>query len=252
MVVPPGSSGARRPRGVVVTGGARGIGAEIVRRFAADGAAVAILDLLESEAESVATEVGGTAHHCDLVDAHATRSAMAAARDAVGGIDVLVNNAGVFRITPLLDISPDEWDWIFAINVRAMLVTTQCAAADMIERGAGGRIVNIASMGGKVGAAGQAHYAASKAAVISLTQVSAAELGPHRITVNSICPGYVLTEMGAVTRTPAQVASWSSLSPLGRVGETTDVAAVAAFLASDDAAYVTGQAINVSGGMILH
>ena len=239
-------------RRVVATGAARGIGAEIARRFAGAGARVAILDQLVDEARSVAEEIDGTAFGCDLTDAVATTTAMDSAIAALGGVDVLVNNAGVFKITPLLDISTDEWDWVFAVNTRAMLLTTQVAARTMIAQGNGGKIVNMASMGGKVGAAGQAHYAASKAAVISLTQVAAAELGPHGINVNSICPGYVLTEMGAATRTPEQVAEWSSKSPLGRLAETSDVAAMALFLASHDADYCTGQAMNVTGGMITH
>lgn len=238
-------------RRVVVTGGARGIGAEIVRSFAAEGARVAILDQLADDAAELASEVSGLDVACDLSDQHDTRAAMGRAIDGLGGIDVLVNNAGVFRITPLLDISTEEWDWVFSINVRAMLLTTQIAARSMIEQG-GGKIVNMASMGGKVGAAGQAHYAASKAAVISLTQVSAAELGPHGINVNSVCPGYVLTEMGASTRTSDQVAQWSARSPLGRLAEPSDVAATALFLASSDADYCTGQALNVTGGMIMH
>ena len=239
-------------RRVVVTGAARGIGAEIARQFAGDGARVAILDQLADEAEALAAEIDALAFRCDLADADSTTAAMESALDALGGIDVLVNNAGVFRITPVLDISSDEWDWVFAVNVRAMLLTTQIAARAMIAQGDGGKIVNMASMGAKVGAAGQAHYAASKAAVVSLTQVAAAELGPHGINVNSICPGYVLTEMGAATRTPEQIAEWSSKSPLGRLAETSDVAAMALFLASRDSDYCTGQAMNVTGGMITH
>jgi 3-oxoacyl-[acyl-carrier protein] reductase len=141
---------------------------------------------------------------------------------------------------------------VFSINTRAMLLTTQVAARSMIAAGRGGKIVNLASMGGKVGAAGQAHYAASKAAVISLTQVSAVELGVHAINVNSICPGYVLTEMGAATRTDEMVATWSAKSPLGRLADPSDVANMALFLASHDADYLTGQAFNVTGGMIMH
>ncbi len=237
---------------VVVTGGAQGIGREIVTAFAAEGARVAVLDRLVDEARLVAGETGGTAVQCDLEDAASTTTAMDTAIGELGGIDVLVNNAGVFRITPLLDISPDEWDWIFAVNVRAMLLTTQVAARAMIAQGDGGKIVNMASMGGKVGAPGQAHYAASKAAVISLTQVSAAELGAHGITVNSICPGYVPTDMGAAGRTPEMIAEWTAKSPLGRLGRPADVAAMALFLASGDADYCTGQALNVTGGMIMH
>jgi 3-oxoacyl-[acyl-carrier protein] reductase len=107
-------------------------------------------------------------------------------------------------------------------------------------------------MGAKRAAGAQAHYASSKAAVVALTQAAAVELGPHGITVNAICPGYVLTEMGAATRTPEMVAAWSATSPLGRCAEPADVARMALFLASDDAAYCTGQAFNVSGGMVTH
>jgi NAD(P)-dependent dehydrogenase (short-subunit alcohol dehydrogenase family) len=237
---------------VVVTGGARGIGSSIVRAFAVQGAKTVIIDLLIDEATSLAGDVGGHAVKCDLADQDDTVKAMNEAISKLGGIDVLVNNAGVFKITPLLDISAEEWDWVFAINTRAMLLTTQVAARAMIDQGSGGKIVNTASMGGKVGAANQAHYAASKAAVISLTQVSAAELGVHNINVNSICPGYVLTEMGAESRTPEMVAEWSALSPLGRLADPSDVASMALFLASDDASYCTGQAMNVTGGMISH
>jgi 3-oxoacyl-[acyl-carrier protein] reductase len=251
-----GESGGRPSRfssaRVVVTGGSQGIGRAIATAFGAEGASVTILDRLIDEATAVADEIGGAAVECDLADAASTRAAIDEAIAGLGGIDVLVNNAGVFKITPLLDISADEWDWVFAVNVRAMLLTTQAAARTMIDQGQGGKIVNMASMGGKVGAANQSHYAASKAAVISLTQVSAAEFGAHGITVNSICPGYVLTEMGAATRTPEMVAAWSSKSPLGRLADPSDVAAMALFLASSDADYCTGQAMNVTGGMIMH
>jgi 3-oxoacyl-[acyl-carrier protein] reductase len=188
----------------------------------------------------------------DLRDADATVAAMEEAIEALDGVDVLVNNAGVLRLTPLLDIPVEEWDLVFAVNVRPMLVTTQVAARSMIAAGTPGTIVNMASMGGKEGAPGQAHYAASKAAVISLTQVSAKELGPHGITVNCICPGYVLTEMGASARTDEQIATWSARSPLGRIAEPSDVAKMALFLASDEASYCTGQAMNVTGGMVMH
>ena len=236
----------------VVTGGARGIGAAIARRLAAEGATVALLDVLAHPGEEVAAELGGSFHPVDLTDADATRAGLAGAIDALGGIDVLVNNAGILRFSPLLDIPVEDWDLVFAVNTRPMLVTTQVAARRMIADGVRGTIINLASMAGKAGGAGQAHYAASKAAVIALTRVTALELGCHGITANCLCTGYVLTEMGAGTRTEEDVALWSSYSPLGRLGEPGDVSAVAAFLASDDAAYLTGQAVNVAGGMVMH
>ncbi|GHE07477.1 SDR family NAD(P)-dependent oxidoreductase [Klenkia taihuensis] len=244
---------------VVVTGGARGIGAAMVRTFAAEGAAVAVLDVLAEEAGKLAAEVGGHAVEVDLADVAATRAATQSAVDALGGVDVLVNNAGILRFAPLLDIEPHEWDEVFAVNVRAMLVTTQVAVTSMVAQRAPafpgdvvGKVVNTASMGGKAGGAGQAHYAASKAAVIGLTRAAAEELGPLGITATCLCPGYVLTEMGAGTRTDADVARWSARSPLGRLGQPEDVARAALFLASPDSDYLTGEALNVAGGMVTH
>ncbi len=234
---------------VMVTGGARGIGADIVRRFSGEGATVVVLDRLDAEGRMLADEVGGCFEPVDLADPASTSAATSAAVSWLGGVDVLVNNAGILTFSPLLDITVEDWDTVFDVNTRAMLVTTQIVARAMRDAGHGGAIVNIASMAGKAGGAGQAHYAASKAAVIALSRVSALELGPLGITVNSICPGYVLTEMGAETRTADDVAEWSGHSPLGRLGQPSDVAGVAAFLASRDAGYVTGQAINVCGGM---
>ena len=244
---------------VVVTGGAGGIGAAMVRTFAAEGATVAVLDVLAEDAGKLAAEVGGHAVEVDLADVAAARVATQTAVDALGGVDVLVNNAGILRFAPLLDIEAHEWDEVFAVNVRAMLVTTQVAVTAMVAQRAPafpgdvvGKVVNTASMGGKAGGAGQAHYAASKAAVIGLTRAAAEELGPLGITATCLCPGYVLTEMGAGTRTDADVARWATKSPLGRLGEPEDVARVALFLASADSDYLTGEALNVAGGMITH
>ncbi|GIG29228.1 3-ketoacyl-ACP reductase [Cellulomonas marina] len=236
----------------VVTGGAQGIGAAIVRRLSADGARVAVLDRLVAPGQAVADEVGGSFHAVDLVDVAATRAAVDAATSALGGLDVLVNNAGILRFAALLDLDPDAWDEVMAVNARSFLVTTQRAARTMVAQGTGGSIINLASMAAKAGGAGQGHYAASKAAVAALTRVTALELGEHGIRANCLCPGYVLTEMGAATRTAEDVATWSSYSPLGRLGEPDDVAGVAAFLASPDASYLTGQSINVTGGMVMH
>jgi NAD(P)-dependent dehydrogenase (short-subunit alcohol dehydrogenase family) len=245
----PGRLAGRR---VIVTGAARGIGAEIARTYRREGADVAVLDLPSDQLKAVAHEVEGHAVAVDLTDAAAATAATTEAIELLGGVDVLVNNAGILRMAPLLEMTIDNWDETFAVNVRAMFLTTQAVARQMITQGGGGVIVNMASMGGKLGSPNQAHYAASKAAVIALTRVAAMELGEHQIRVNCICPGYVLTEMGAATRTPEMVAAWSSKSPLGRLAEPRDVANMALFLASDEAGYCTGQAMNVSGGMVMH
>jgi 3-oxoacyl-[acyl-carrier protein] reductase len=235
----------------MITGAARGIGAQIAATFVAHGAEVVLADLPGDALKSAAHRLGAHAVEVDLADPDAATAATREAISLLGGIDVLVNNAGILKMAPLLEITAAGWDETFAVNVRAMLLTTQVAARAMIEQGAGGVIINMASMGGKVGSPNQAHYAASKAAVISLTRVSAMELGPHQIRVNCICPGYVLTEMGAATRTPEMVATWSAKSPLGRLAQPSDVAHMALFLASDEASYCTGQAMNVTGGMVM-
>ena len=246
------AAGRLADRRVVITGAARGIGAAIAAAFAAEGARLVLLDREGEQCAATATALGATALPVDLADPAAAQATTQAAIDSLGGIDVLVNNAGILRMAPLLDITVEDWDLTFDINLRAMLLTTQVAARSMIAAGTPGSIVNMASMGGKLGSPNQAHYAASKAGVISLTRVSAIELGAHGIRVNCICPGYVLTEMGAATRTPEMVAKWSSMSPLGRCAEPDEVADMALFLASDQARYCTGQAMNVSGGMVMH
>ncbi len=246
------AAGRLAGRRVLITGAARGIGAAIAETFAAEGAQLALLDREGDQCRATAQRLGALALDVDLADPANAREVTQNAIDSLGGVDLLVNNAGILHMAPLLDITVDDWDRTFDINVRAMLLTTQVAARSMISAAIGGSIINMASMGGKLGSPNQAHYAASKAAVISLTRVSAIELGEHDIRVNCICPGYVLTEMGAATRTAEMVAKWSALSPLGRCAEPSDVADMALFLASDQARYCTGQAMNVSGGMVMH
>jgi len=237
---------------IIVTGGARGIGGEIAARFAVEGARVGILDRLAEQGSAHADAIGGNFFEVDLLDPVATASATQAAVDALGGVDVLVNCAGILRFGSLLEVTVQDWNETFSINTRAMLTTMQVCVRAMLDAGHGGKIVNLASMAAKKGGAGEGAYPASKAAVVALTRQAALEWGVHGITANAICPGYILTEMGAATRTDAMVEEWSSYSPLGRLGETKDVAAVALFLASEDSDYLTGQAINVTGGMVMH
>ena len=235
----------------IVTGGARGIGGRIAATLAAEGADVVILDRLIDEGSSCASEIGGRYVEVDLSDAESAERATSEAVAMLDGLDVLVNCAGILSHTELIELSIAEWDLLFAVNVRAMLITMQVAGRAMIPAHSG-RIVNLASMAAKTGGAHEAAYAASKAAVVALTRSVAHEWGPHGITANSICPGYVLTEMGASTRTPQLVADWEAMSPLGRLGTVDDVATVALFLSLPESGYLTGQAINVTGGMVTH
>ena len=233
-------------RRCLVTGAARGIGRCVAERLVAEGMRATILDV-DPDVQRVARELGAQSIVVDLCDDDAARDALAVSM----GDDpfwLLVNNAGVFTKTPLLEMSLNEWDHLHQVNVRAMVITMQAITPSMRSVG-GGRVVNMASMAAKRGTPGEAAYAASKAGVVALSRIAAMELGSYGITVNSICPGYVLTEMGAATRSADEVAAWPALSPLGRLGTPADLAGVVAFLASDDGSYITGQALNVTGGM---
>jgi NAD(P)-dependent dehydrogenase (short-subunit alcohol dehydrogenase family) len=250
-----GPGGGERFAGVnvLVTGAARGIGRAIAERFVVEGAQVALVD---RDAEQLGLTVGALGPAAvpvvlDLRDAAATAEALGKVVEQRGPVTVLVNNAGIFAKVPLLDLAVEAWDEMFAVNLRSMLLTIQAIAPGMVEAG-GGRIVNMASMAAKEGTPGEAHYAASKAGVVALTRIAAKELGPSSITVNAVCPGYVLTEMGATTRSEEQVAAWTAKSPLGRLQTVEEVAAVVCWLASAEASSCTGQAINVTGGMVMH
>lgn len=233
----------------LVTGAARGIGRQVAQRLADEGMRMTLLDV-DPIVESVAAEMGASGLVVDLRDDEATRRTLAADTDTNDDpYWLVVNNAGVFAKSPLLEMDMGQWDDLHRVNARSMVVVIQALVPAMIASGRGGRVVNMASMAAKRGTPGETAYAASKAAVVAFSRIAAMELGPHQITVNSICPGYVLTEMGADTRSADQVAAWSAMSPLGRLGQPADVAAVIAFLASDDGAYITGQALNVTGGM---
>jgi meso-butanediol dehydrogenase/(S,S)-butanediol dehydrogenase/diacetyl reductase len=247
----------------VVTGAARGIGRGIASRLAAEGASVYLVDRAEAVHETAAElarehgarVVGRTA---DVTDRASVREALA----VLDHVDVLFNNAGISQAKRFLEIGEDEWQRMMDVNALGVLIGIQEAAKRMIDRGAGGKIVNTASIAGRQGQEYFAHYSASKFAVVGLTQAAARALGRHGITVNAICPGVVATEMwdkadeelmelGLAQRPGQAMEEFAGQVILGRVSTPADVAAVAAFLASDDSGYITGQSIMVDGGMVL-
>jgi D-sorbitol dehydrogenase (acceptor) len=244
----------------VVTGGAQGIGAAIVRAYAAEGAHVVVADVATDKAEALAADVGGKAfaHPLDVRSRESIDATVAAAVGRLGRIDILVNNAAVFDMAPILDITPESFDRQFAINVRGLLFTLQAVAAQMVRQGGGGRIVNMASQAGRRGEALVGVYCATKAAVISLTQSAGLDLIRYRINVNGIAPGVVDTPMW--DEVDALFAKYEGLPlgekkrrvseavPAGRMGRPEDYGGAAVFLASDEAAYVVAQTLNVDGG----
>ncbi|RBO85506.1 3-oxoacyl-ACP reductase FabG [Nocardia puris] len=246
-----------RRRVALVTGAARGIGAAVAARLAADGVAVALADLDEAACAERAHEIaaaGGTAFGlgCDITDEDQVAVAFERAADALGPVNILVNNAGVLRDNLLFKMSADDWDTVLAVHLRGAFLCCRAAQRSMVDQGYG-RIVNTSSVSA-LGNRGQANYAAAKAGIQGLTRTLAMELGPFGITVNAVAPGFIATEMTA--RTAARLgltaeelqAKTAEITPLRRVGEPEDIANVVAFFASDDAAFVTGQTLYADGG----
>lgn len=244
----------------VVTGGAQGIGAAIARAYAAEGAHVVVADIAMESAEALAASLGGKAfaHPLDVRDRRSIDAMVLAVVDRLARIDILVNNAAVFDLAPILEITPASFDRQFAIDVRGLLFTLQAVAAQMVRQGDGGRIINMASQAGRRGEALVGVYCATKAAVISLTQSAGLDLIRYGINVNGIAPGVVDTPMW--DEVDALFAKYEGLPvgekkrrvsaavPAGRMGRPEDYGGAAVFLASDQANYVVAQTINVDGG----
>jgi meso-butanediol dehydrogenase/(S,S)-butanediol dehydrogenase/diacetyl reductase len=252
------------PRRVaVVTGAGGAIGTAICRRLAADGLAVVAADVDGAAAQATATAVddaGGdaTAVPCDVRVRDDIRAAVELAVAQFGRLDVMCNNAGISLFKPLLEVTEDDWHRINDVNALGVLLGTQEAARRMIEQGDGGRIVNTSSVAGKTGWPLVAAYSASKFAVVALTQSSARALGVHGILVNAVCPGVVdssmmrqVDEQSVALGAPTSTESVEAHSILRRVGEPEEVAALVAFLAGDDSRLITGQSIQVDGGIVL-
>jgi len=244
----------------VVTGGAGGIGAAICRRYAAEGARVVVADRSGEQGKTLAAEVGNGAFAVPLdVTSRASIDAMVeTVVKTAGGIDILVNNAAVFDLAPILEITEESYDRVFAVNVKGLLFALQAVARQMVTQGRGGKIVNLASQAGRRGEALVGVYCASKAAVISLTQSAGLGLIEHKINVNGIAPGVIDTPMW--DQVDALFARYEHRDigekkrlvgeavPYGRMGLPDDLAGAATFLASADADYIVAQTLNVDGG----
>ena len=229
---------------VVITGGSRGIGAATVRLFAARGDTVSFLYEKEHEAaQAVARETGARAICCDVADEQAVRRAFA----GLGGVDVLVNNAGICHYGLISQITPEEWRRIFAVNVDGAFYCIRAALPSMLARQSGA-IVNISSMWGQVGASCEAAYSATKGALIALSKALAKELGPSHIRVNAVAPGVIQTDMCANIAHEV-LESLREDTPIERLGTPDDIAQAVAYLA--DAPFVTGQVLGVSGGFVI-
>jgi meso-butanediol dehydrogenase/(S,S)-butanediol dehydrogenase/diacetyl reductase len=246
----------------LVTGGARGIGRGIALRLASDGHDVAVADLpsMRSELDAVAEEVSGLALDVDVSDAGQVDAMVAGAVERFGRLNVMVANAGVAQVAPLVDVTPEDFDRLMAVNLRGVFLCYTAAARQMIAQGGGGKIIGAASIAAHKGFGMLGPYSASKFAVRGLTQAAAQEWAPHGITVNAYCPGIVGTAMWELIdeklaehmglEKGEALAQFTEQIALGRVETPEDVAKFVSYLASDDSDYMTGQSVMIDGGVL--
>ncbi|ESY46235.1 L-iditol 2-dehydrogenase [Mesorhizobium sp. RSR380A] len=246
-------------KSALITGSARGIGRAFAEAYTREGATVAIADINLAAAEKTAAEIGANAYpvRLDVSDLASIQAAVKAV-EKTGGLDILINNAALFDLAPIVEITKASYDKLFSVNVAGTLFMLQAAARSMIARGKGGKIINIASQAGRRGEPLVAVYCATKAAVISLTQSAGLDLIKHRINVNGIAPGVVDSDMW--DEVDALFAKYENRAkgekkrlvgegvPYGRMGKPEDLTGMAVFLASDDAEYIVAQTYNVDGG----
>jgi 3-oxoacyl-[acyl-carrier protein] reductase len=247
-----GSGRELEGRVAFVTGGSRGIGLAVCEELARAGARVAVVARGEAGAVEAASSLPGAGHlglGCDVTDAEAVRSAIARTEAELGGVEILVNNAGITRDNLLLRMTEEEWDAVLDANLKGAFHTTRAAARGMMKRRAG-VIVNMASVVGLTGNPGQANYSASKAGLLGFTKSVARELASRGIRCNAIAPGFIRTDMTAELSEEV-IAALRERIPLGELGEPGDIAGMVRFLAGPAARYITGQVIAVDGGMTM-
>ncbi|MGU3359420.1 3-oxoacyl-[acyl-carrier-protein] reductase [Methylobacterium sp. M6A4_1b] len=240
-------------RKALVTGATGGLGGAIARGLHAQGATLAISGTRQAALEAFAAELGGERVHVvpgDLSDKASVEALVPAAEAALGGLDILVNNAGITRDNLVLRMKDDEWDAVIAVNLSAAFRLSRAAVKGMMKR-RHGRIVNIGSVVGATGNPGQVNYAAAKAGLVGMTKALAAEVATRNLTVNCIAPGFITSPMTDALNDKQREGILGRV-PMGRLGTGTDIAAAAIYLASDEAAYVTGQTLHVNGGMAMY
>jgi NAD(P)-dependent dehydrogenase (short-subunit alcohol dehydrogenase family) len=236
-------------RVAIITGGARGQGAAEATLFAQEGATVVVTDVLVDAGEKTAADVGGTFVEHDVADPAQWDALVARVVAEHGRIDVLINNAGIARKVRFLDLEPDDWDRMIAVNLRGMFLVARLVAGRMVADRVGGSMVLMASTNALGGEEEFAHYNASKGGVLQLMRSMAVELGPHGVRVNCLCPGFIDTPLNRGLADESQFRAYAERAiPLGRYGRADEVAAAYAFLASDEAPFVHGAALVVDGG----
>lgn len=238
-------------RVALVTGSTRGIGRDIAQTLAQCGAKVAVTGRELARAEEAASALGAGARGfaADMADSEAVARLVADVEARIGPVDILVNNAGLTRDNIVVRLKDDDWDAVMNANLRGAFVATRAASRGMMKR-RWGRIINISSVVGLMGNKGQANYAASKAGLIALTKSVAKELGSRNVLVNAIAPGFIETEMTESMSAEAR-SGLTAMIPLERLGKPRDVSAMVAFLASEEASYITGQVFVIDGGMVM-
>lgn len=239
----------------IITGAGRGIGKATATKFLKEGASVVAVDIALERVQEAAAELRGlgevAAHGADVTKKGDCEAAVQACVDRFGGVDILINNAGVAHFQPFLETTEDAWDHTMDVDLKGVFLMGQAAAKAMVRQGTGGAIVNMASTNGLAGERELAAYNAAKAGVLLLTKTMAIELAEHNIRVNAVCPGFILTDLAIEGgASPEFVEAYTKKIPLGRYGRPEEVADLFAYLASDEAGFITGEGVVIDGGQL--